>query len=131
MKEKKDILARFTKPAPNGVALYVEDLVVEDTVVQLFRACQNFQGVIYAKGWAYLARQYGLAGLYRIDQGVGWFLSENKQEWLKSLLDWALISGFNFQTGHFGVYDKKKNLFTTDDGRCEVVDWVFFAKSLG
>ena len=130
MKEKKVILARFIKPPPKGLALYAQDLDAEDTVVQLFKACQNFQGVIYAKGWAYLYQNFGLAGLYKIDQGIGWFSAENKQEWLKSLLDWALISGFNFQTGHVGVYDKKKDLFTTDDGRLEMIDHAYFAKSL-
>ncbi len=130
MNKKPTILARLIHPKPKGTSLFADDLNSEDTVVQLFDACQIFQGLIYAKGWEYLIQRYGLEKLYQIDQKSGWFSSETKQEWLESVLDWALISGFNLQTQHFGVYDKKKNLFTTDDGRLEVVDWSYFRKSL-
>ena len=130
MNKKSEILARLILPKPKGTPLYASDLGAEDSVVQLFDACQIFQGLIYAKGWEFLIQRYGLEKLYQIDQKSGWFPTETKQEWLDSVLDWALISGFNLQTRHFGVYDKKKNLFTTDDGRLEVVDSGYFRKSL-
>ena len=130
MNPKSEILARLIYPKPKGTPLFADGLNTEEAVVQLFDACQIFQGLIYAKGWEFLNQRYGLEKLYQINKKSGWFPSDNKEEWLKSVLDWALISGFNFQTRHLGVYDKKKNLFTTDDGRLEVIDWAYFEKSL-
>ena len=128
LSKKSKILARLIYPKPKGTLLFADDLNTEDVVVQLFDACQIFQGVIYAKGWEFLNQRYGLEKLHQIDQKSGWFSTESKQEWLKSVQDWALISGFNFQTRHFGIYDKENNLFTTDDGRIEVIDWSILGK---
>ncbi|HHB78084.1 MAG TPA: hypothetical protein ENK85_02480 [Saprospiraceae bacterium] len=129
MRKKSKILARYIYPKPKGIALYPENLNREEAVVQLFAACRSLQGVIYAKGWEFLGQRYGLEKLYEIDRKSGWFGSKNEKEWLEAILDWALISGFNFQTRHFGVYDKSKNLFRTDDGRLEVIDFDYFTRS--
>ena len=131
MKEQSEILARFIYPKPKGVTLFAEDLITEDAVVQLFNACQIFQGLIYAKGWAFLYQHYGLERLYLIDQTSEWFNTDDKGEWLESILDWALISGFNLQTGHFGVFNKGKNQFTTDNCLVERIDWMAFRGKFG
>lgn len=123
MKPNSKILAIHIHPLPNGIRLYKKDLDNEEKVLLLFDSCQILRSGIFAEGWHYLLEKFGLIKLYQIDLRSGWFDTENKEDWLESILYNSLLSGFNPQTGSFGEYDENAGVFMNSSKNSEVVDW--------
>lgn len=123
MRSVEKVLAYKIDPQPDGTRLYENDLQTEEDIIQLFDACQLIRTMICAEGWKYLLNKFGLIGLYQVDLKSGWLDTENKQEWLESLLYHSLISGFNAQTGSFGTYDEVAGIFRNSAKQTEIIDW--------
>lgn len=97
---KSEKLALKIHPKPEGNELFEADLNTEEKVLELFDSCQILESLIYSKGWEFLMNKFGLIKLYQIDQKSGWFDTENKKEWMGSILYYCLISGFNLSLIH-------------------------------
>jgi len=126
LNSESEILALNINPAPKGFELFESDLNEEIKILKLFDSCQILQSIIYPKGWEYLLKKYGLIKLYEIDLESGWFDTDNKKEWLESILYNSLIAGFNAQTGDFGEYNEQTGTFKTIGKKAEIIDWEKF-----
>ncbi len=127
MKNEQDkILAWRKYPIPRGSNYYRHSLQQEFNVTVLFDFCQIMEATIFAEGWNFLISNYGLNKLYEIDKVSQWFDSDSKEEWLECFLYQTLISGINVQSGKYGNYNEENNLFETEDGNVEKINWEKF-----
>lgn len=120
------ILAWRKYPEPIGGNYYSHSLQKEFDVRILFDYCQILEAIIFSDGWDFLISKYGLKKLYEIDKISGWFEWNSQEEWLESILYQALISGMNIQTGNHGKYLEENDVFETEDGNTEKIDWEKF-----
>lgn len=115
-----------------GYNYYKHSLQKAFYVQFLFGCCKILQAVIFAEGWDFLLSNYGLKGLFEIDENSDWLDTDSEELWLEDILYQGLMSGFNLQSRSYGVYQEKSETFKTIDGKIEVIDWEKFkAQSLG
>lgn len=123
MEEKDELLAWRNFPLPEGLTYTARDLCMRSNVVVLFDYCQILRAAIWAKGWKFLFEQYGLKGIIEIDSESGWLNDDDLGEWIKSIVYWSLISGFDPIAKEFGKYDEGSGLFINEADTTRTIDW--------
>jgi hypothetical protein len=102
------LLAWRKYPEPNGTNYSPEDLQNELTVEVLFDYCQIFEAVIYAPGWHYLFKTYGIEGILRINQRSGWYEEDSQA----MLVYQSHVAGYDPIADAFGTYNEASGIFT-------------------
>lgn len=120
---KPEILAWRKYPEPNGTAYFAVDLIDRAKVIELFDYCQILEATISDGGWAFLFEHYGLSGILEIDNESKWLEDEDPGEWISSVYDQALISGFDPQKMEFGEYSQESGIFTSREGVEREMNW--------
>lgn len=122
-KPKKEILAWYKHPKPDGTNYTEKDLSSESLVSILFGYCQILEAIILPKGWEFLFNEYGLIGLFHIFSKSGWMKKEDLGDSISGIVYQSLITGFHPLINEFGDYDENESFFFLSDGNKLKVDW--------
>ncbi|MEM6800490.1 MAG: hypothetical protein AAF696_03745 [Bacteroidota bacterium] len=104
--------------------LYPSDLTNHKQVEKLFDLCGILQGHITALGWQYLFRSFGFQELLSIDKKSEWIWDETEgsEEWILTIVSYALHAGYNPIHDCSGKWEGKANVFHSMD-RKYCMDW--------